>query len=100
MDCINCRNVMCNEHSADINQLCVDITEACIKAAKLIIPCQNSDAGGYKIVPECNDYIEPYRKKSILWHKIWIENEKPKHGIVADIKRKTRSDSSSSCAMG
>ena len=46
----------------------------------------------YKIVPGWNEYVEPYRKKSILWHKIWIENAKSKHGIVVDIVRKTRSD--------
>ena len=92
VDCINCRNVMCNEHCADINQLCVDITEACIKVAELTIPCRYSDAGGYKIVLGWNEYVEPYRKKSVLWHKFWIENEKPKHGFVADIMRKTMSD--------
>ena len=41
VDCINCRNVMCNEHSADIKQLCVDIMEACFKAAELTIPCRS-----------------------------------------------------------
>ena len=42
------------------------------------------------IVPGWNEHVEPFRKKSLLWHKIWLDNSKPKSGLVADIMRSTR----------
>ena len=46
----------------------------------------------YKNVPGCEEYVKPYRKKSIFWHGIWLDNERPKHGIVWEIMRRTRAE--------
>ena len=45
---------------------------------------QNNTVPGWKV------HVEPFRKKSLLWHKIWLDNSKPKSGLVADIMRSTR----------
>ena len=42
------------------------------------------------IVIGWNEHVEPFRKKSLLWHKILLDNNKPKSGLVADIMRSTR----------
>ena len=44
----------------------------------------------HNIVIGWNEHVEPFRKKSLLWHKIWLDNNKPKSGLVADIMRSTR----------
>ena len=44
----------------------------------------------HSIVPGWNEHVEPFRTKSLLRHKIWLENSKPKSGLVADIMRITR----------
>ena len=44
----------------------------------------------HNIVIGWNEHVEPFRKKSLLWHNIWLDNNKPKSGLIADIMRSTR----------
>ena len=32
----------------------------------------------------------PYRDRAMLWHNIWKDNGRPRSGIVADIRARTR----------
>ncbi len=36
-----------------------------------------------------NDYANGYFDTSLLWHNMWVENDKPHNGIVADLMRQT-----------
>ena len=42
------------------------------------------------IIPGWNDLVKEHREKAIFWHTIWKESGSPKHGNIADIRRKTR----------
>ncbi len=42
-----------------------------------------------KIVSGWNDYVNDYFDTSLVWHNMWIENNRPHNGIVADIMRQT-----------
>ena len=42
------------------------------------------------ILLSADEHVEPFRKKSLLWHKIWLDNNKSKSGLVTDIMRSTR----------
>ncbi len=43
-----------------------------------------------KTVPGWNDYVKGYFDTLLFWHNMWVENEKPHNGIVADLMRQTR----------
>ena len=89
---INCNNCNCNIHQDSLNKLCTSITKACVDAAGTTLPVSGSATRGnrHNIVISWNEHVEPFRKKSLLWHKIWLDNNKPKSGLVADIMRSTR----------
>jgi exonuclease III len=88
---ILCRNVMCSDpsHSAAVKDLASSIATACIKAASLSIPQTNNRQESGRI-PGWNDFVAPYRSKSLFWHNIWVECDRPRYGVVADIMRRTR----------
>ena len=39
----------------------------------------------------CNEHIRPYREKSLICHHMWMDADKPRHGVLAGIMRSTRS---------
>ena len=39
-----------------------------------------------------NKKVREARDKAILWHNIWKENDRPKNGIIFEIRKNTRSD--------
>jgi hypothetical protein len=41
-------------------------------------------------VPGWTEYVAPCREKSLFWHHIWIDNGRPKTGIIANIMRAIR----------
>lgn len=87
---IECCNPLCGnvQHSIDLNTYSNLIADACIESAKATIP--HTGCAGKKLVPGWTEYVEPTRQQSIFWHKIWIECDRPRTGVVADIMRRTR----------
>jgi len=43
-----------------------------------------------KTVAGWNEVVEPVRNKAMFWHGIWMDNGRPHQGIIADIRRRTR----------
>ena len=41
-------------------------------------------------MPGWSEFVEPLRDKSLFWHNTWLECDRPKTGVVADIMRRTR----------
>ena len=72
----------------EIQEFHDSIVEACLQAGYQHIPY--SSTHNNKVIPGWNDYVEPYRKQALLWHKIWKSNNSPRTGIIADIRNKTR----------
>ena len=60
-------------------------------AAEVAIP-HTSDKGCNKIksIPGCTEYVEPLKVKSLFWHNVWIDCDRPKTGEVSDVVRRTR----------
>ena len=93
MKVLTAKKYNCIIHQDNLNKLCTGITKACDDAAEKTLPVSGSVTRGNRhnnIVPGWNEHVEPFRKKSLLWHKIWLDNSKPKSGLVADIMRSTR----------
>ena len=40
--------------------------------------------------PFWSEMIQPHKDCSLFWHSIWVENGKPRNGIIAQIMRQTR----------
>lgn len=83
-----CRNRMCSdrEHTADLQTYHDRIVECCLDAGSCI-PKSNSSS---RIVPGWNQCIKPVLQKALFWHQMWVQNDRPQNGIVADIRRHTR----------
>jgi len=86
---INCSNV--NHHNT-LSKFCEDIYKCCFNAGCAAIPTfdQSMIHNGVGIAG-WNEHIRPFREKSLFWHRLWIEADKPRHGALGDIKRSTRS---------
>jgi hypothetical protein len=65
-----------------------NISEACLPVGKTPIPVTRPASTAR--VPGWTEYVVPYGKKSLFWHYIWIDNSRPKTGIIAIITRTTR----------
>jgi hypothetical protein len=37
-----------------------------------------------------SERCEPFREKSLFWHRLWLECDRPRNGAVADSMRRTR----------
>ena len=43
-----------------------------------------------KVVPGWKQYCEPERKVAMYWHNAWKSEGKPKQGVVAEARRRSR----------
>ena len=41
-----------------------------------------------KVVPDWNDWVERHFREALFWHKIWVENDRPKEGLLFNIRQK------------
>ena len=64
----------------------------CLSAAEEIIPLSgNNNKKSGNSIPGWTTHVESSYKQAKFWHKIWKENGSPRNGVIADIRRKTRS---------
>lgn len=75
------------EHVNDVSSFASDIASACIKAGVQTLPKQGTPK---RCIPGFSEHVEPYREKSMFWHRIWMDCGKPRTGHVADCMRRTR----------
>ena len=52
----------------------------------------SSNKSNKTIVGGWNKYVRENRNKAILWHNLWKDCGRPLDGIIADLRRKTRTD--------
>ena len=86
-----CQDPFCCDaaHIADLNTFVREITAACLQAADCSLPTVRLH-GSRGSIPGWSEFVEPLRKNSLFWHKVWIECGRPHDGTVASIMRKTR----------
>ncbi len=84
----------CAYHDAII----MTMIQAWSETVKQII--SKSGCSNVKAVHGWNAYnIEGYFRTSLFWYSLWIDNGKPRHGIVADLRHKTRAQYHRLCKM-
>ena len=91
-DLIHCNDMLCNnvKHRTEIENLHDNIINACLEASHIAIPCQRqtpSPAG----IPGWQEHVAEQRQQSIFWHIIWKQCGSPPKGVVAELRRRTRS---------
>ena len=76
-------------HLNAVNLYAKGITDAYIDAAMASIPltCDRQASGR---IPGWSEFVQPLRDKSLFWHRMWIDCDRPKTGAVADSMRRTR----------
>ena len=65
------------------------ISAACLTAADSSLP-HTSGRDGKGRIPGWSERVAPLREKSLFWHHMWVDCERPRSGVVADCMRRTR----------
>ena len=86
---LKCKNYSCNLHNAYIHKLHNDIIKICCEVSKNCLP-HTSTNQGKKVIPGWNEHVKEHAENSKIWHDIWVHSGKPRHGDIANMKRKTR----------
>ena len=89
-DAITCRDVTCKAHTDYIIYLYKSIIEICCRASDKWLPTSSSNVKKDKTLPGWNDHIKPLFEDSLLCHDIWVQNGKPREGLIAQNMRITR----------
>ena len=86
-----CNDYNCAIHYEHIRLLHNDIISSCCKASKACLPhTAGSNSNSMKVVPGWNEHVKEHAENAKLWHDVWLQSGKPKHGDIANMKRKTR----------
>ena len=90
-DTLLCADLRCHDvsHFKALNTYAQHIIDACLNAAKSCIP-QTCDRQSSGRLPGWSDRVKPLRDKWLFWHRIWLDCNRPKTGVVADCMRRTR----------
>ena len=83
---IHCRN---EQHVNDIDILCNEVVDSCIRASRSSIP-QASKNGKRTNVPYWFEEVKPLKDNALFWHWLWGECGKRKHDAVYDVMRHTK----------
>ncbi len=90
-EALHCTDHFCSIHDHQIERFHNDIIGVCLDASRQSIPMcgQKQKSRG---MPGWNDHVEEKRQRAIFWHNLWKENNSPREGILADIRRNTRAE--------
>ena len=88
-----CRDVKCcnSSHQMALNTYASEISQALVAAAEVAI-AHTSEVGcnKNKSIPGWTELIQTLIAKSLFWHNVWVDCDRPKTGAVADVMRRTR----------
>ena len=92
-DALRCTEwASCNKHFSIFNNFFEAIVEACNSACVEVIPHSPPGRLQNKVIPGWNNTVKEKYKTSKFWHEMWVMNNRPCTGWVAQIRRKTRAE--------
>ena len=83
-------NKMCNRHKEEIQNYHDAIIMALISSCDKPISVNKCTNKASKIIPGWKEYVDGYFQSSLFWHSLWLANGKPRHGIIAVLRCRTR----------
>ena len=88
---INCKDVHCMAHMADVEDYTMNIMEAVESAA---VECLPMVGGGGKeaslVIPGWKEYVKPFAEENKFWHAVWVSAGKPPHGHLCEIMKESK----------
>ena len=88
---MNCNNFQCKCHNDIITDKVDEIMNIMTLCAEIAIPRKCLGNNRKNGIPGWNEFVKPYKDKSIFWNDIWICNGKPTSGLLFDLRRFARS---------
>ena len=89
-EAITCADFSCKKHFHEYNNFSKSIIGACESSMKSSISKVKNKKFS-KTICDWNTKVRPYRDSAIMWHRVWKQCGSPSTGIVANIRRSTRS---------
>ena len=90
---VNCKNFLCDCHNDIIIEKVDEIIDIMTLCAELTIPIQNVNSNvnsnGKRGIPGWNDFVKPYKDKSISWNELWVSDGKPASGVLFYLRKFT-----------
>jgi hypothetical protein len=81
----------CTRHTQLLEGYAESIIRACSESAACTIPLVSNKISSTKhTTAGWSEFVKPVREKSLFWHNLWIENNRPRDGVVAECMRRTR----------
>ena len=84
----SCNNLSCKSHNDDIMSFLEVIINVLDECARITIPCKK--VGHSTGIPGWNEYVRPFKEKSLFWHQVWVNAGCPAQGQLANLRRHTR----------
>ena len=88
-DGLTCKNYKCEIHKKYIQDLYDKIINVCCQASLKCLP-HTSASSARKTIPGWNQHVKEHAENSKTWHDIWVQSGRPRHGDIANMKRKSR----------
>ena len=86
---INCNNLFCNDHDNIITEKVDEILDIMTLCAELTIPIKKI-TNEPKGIPGWNEFVKPYKNKSIFCHELWVSAGKPTSGQLFNDRKNAR----------
>ena len=88
-DIKSCNNLVCKQHDGYIIQKLEDAIDIFKFCANSTIPSK-IHTNRKKGIHGWNDFVKPYKEKSIFWNNIWKDAGSPHQGELANVRRFAR----------
>ena len=88
-DVLGCQGYECVCNLELINVYYNEIVNACLTAADCAIP---KSGGGSRRLAGWVEHVKPYRDRSLMWFRMWLENGRPGAGVVYECMKKAKRD--------
>ena len=99
-DTMGCSDPHCTDvdHSQERDTFMLDILLATVETSHTALPLSGGRRVGGKVkagckaIPGWTDEVEPFRKESMYWHRVWLSEDRPNHGWLhaTMVKKRTQ----------
>ena len=94
---VECCDLKCNDerHRHDRDNLLLDILCSMVEESYSCIPVGGGGRTGQGRttrgqIPGWTEEVEPLRRESIYWHRVWMKNGRPSDGFIHEVMAKKR----------
>ena len=86
----NCTNLLCTVHNDLIYEKIDELLEILISSGDEVIPKKRISSNSKGGIMGWNDFVKPFKEKSIFWNNVWKNAGSPQQGELANVRRFAR----------